>query len=159
MHGKRGRTVTSNRASSTRSDKHELVRAELRRRGGGRVCHRGTYNTSTMNFDSDKVPEKKTQGITPFARKSNLLASTLSGPTASPTWSWATSYAGSGGGGGGGGGDRQEPSSSSDSRGACNRRWCTCTRHVPILSSRKASWQASGLLTTSCRSRTSEIIG
>ena len=94
--------MTSNRASSTRSDKHELVRAELRRRGGGRVCHRGTYNTSTMNFDSDKVPEKKTQGITPFARKSNLLASTLSGPTASPTWSWATSYAGSGGGGGGG---------------------------------------------------------
>ena len=32
--------------------------------------------------------EKKMQGITPFARKSNLLASTLSGPTASSAWSW-----------------------------------------------------------------------
>jgi hypothetical protein len=26
-----------------------------------------------MNFDSDKVPEKKTQGITPFPRKSKNL--------------------------------------------------------------------------------------
>ena len=107
-----------------------------------------------VNF-TQKRAEKKTQGITPFARKLNLLVSTPSDQTASPAWSWATSYTGSGGGGRGGGGDQQEPSSSSDSRAAR----CTCTRHIPILSSRKASWQASGLLTTSCRSRTSEIIG
>jgi hypothetical protein len=48
---------------------------------------------------------------------------------------------------------------------SCHRRLTVAARaivvgvRVPILSSWKASWQASGLLTTSCRSGTSEIIG
>ena len=65
-------------------------------------------NAFFLSISPRKELKKKKQGITPFARKSNLFASTSSGQTTSPAWSWAMLYVGSDGGGGGGGGNRQE---------------------------------------------------